>query len=273
MDAPEALRNVHGGWVDGLARAGLVARGVVYVIVGLIALQLAFGEHDRSADARGAIATLSDQPFGTVLLVLVAAGLACYTAACALGALRGYGGKKAGESDTKDRLSDAGRAVVNGGLTVAAVSVLAGSGSGGGGDSKEKQLTARVLEWPFGKALVVIVGLVIIGFGAVQVRKALKRSFTKGLDFGRLPPGLGRRAEGLGVPGYLARGAVDAVVGVFLVQAALHYDPDEAVGIDGALARLARSGPGPVILVLLAAGLVAFGLWSMVEGWARRSTG
>ncbi len=270
MDAPVALGQVGGGWADGLARAGLVARGVVYVIVGVIALRLAFGTRDQSADARGALATLADQPFGKALLALLALGLACYTAACALGAVRGYGGKKAGGSDTKDRLSDAGRAFMNGGLTVAAVTVLMGSGSSGGGNQQEKQLTARVLEWPFGKALVVVAGLVVIGFGAVQVRKAIKRSFTKGLDFGRLPPGLGRRAESLGVPGYLARGVVAAAVGVFLVQAALQYDPDEAVGIDGALARLARSGPGPIVLVLVALGLVAFGLWSMVEAAARR---
>jgi len=273
VDAPAALEQVRGGWVDGLARAGLVARGVVYLIVGMIVLRLAFGSHEESADARGAIATLVEQPFGKILVGLLAAGLACYTAACALGAVRGYGGKRAGGSDAKGRLADAGRAVVNGALTVAAVAVLAGSGSGGGGNDKEKQVTAKLLDLPWGRALVVAVAAVIIGFGLWQARKALSRSFTKGLDFGRLPEGLGRRAEALGVPGYLARGAVAVAVGVFLALAAIRYDPDEAVGIDGALSRLARSGPGPLLLVLVAAGLVAFGLWSMVEGWSRRSSG
>lgn len=260
-------------WVDGLARVGLVARGVVYVIVGVIAFRLAFGEREATADSRGALRVLADQTFGTFLLAALAVGVACYALTCALGAVRGRGGKKAGESDAKDRVLDAWRAVVNGAIAAAAVQLVVGSGSSSGGDEQEKELTARVLDLPFGVALVVAGGLAFIGFAVMQVRKAITRKFTKGLDFGRLPDARARRLEIFGVAGYAARGVVAGVIGVFLIQAALRHDPDETVGIDGALSELARSGPGPALLAAVAVGLMAFGLWSMVEGWLRRPTG
>jgi hypothetical protein len=259
-------------WVDGLARVGLVARGVVYVIVGVIAFQLAFGDREASADSRGALQVLADQTFGTFLLAALAVGVACYALTCALGAVRGRGGKKAGESDTKDRLLDAWRAIANGAIAVAAVQLVIGSGSSSGGDEKEKEVTARVLDLPFGVALVVAAGLGFVAFGVMQVRKAITRKFTKGLDFGRLPDARARRVELFGVAGYAARGVVAGVIGVFLIQAAVRHDPDKTVGIDGALSELADSGPGPALLVAVALGLMAFGLWSMVEGWLRRPT-
>lgn len=262
-------------WVDGLARIGLVARGIVYLIVGLIAINLAFGDREASADSGGALQALADQPYGTLLLAALAVGVACYALTCALGAIRGRGGKKAGESDTKDRLLDAWRAVVNGAIALAAARLVLGSGSSstGGGDKQEEQLTAQILDLPFGVVLVVAGGLGAIAFGAMQVRKAITRKFVKGLDFSRLPDARARRVEIFGVAGYIARGVVAAVIGVFLIQAALQHDPDEAVGIDGALSELARSGPGPILLVAVALGVMAFGLWSMVEAWLRRPTG
>jgi len=279
MSVTSGLDRSQEKWVDGVARAGHVARGVVYILVGLIVLRLAFGEKEESVDSRGAISDLADRSFGTVMLVLLCIGLVCWTATLALGALRGRGGKKAGESDASARAADAGRAVINAFLTVAAISVLAGSGSGsesgggggsGGSGEKEKQATARLLELPFGKALVVLVGLGIIGFGAWLGWRGLKRKFTKGLDFSRLPAAWPDRTEVLGVAGHLARAVVAAAIGIFLIKAALDYDPSDAVGIDGALSRLARASYGPVVLGAVALGLVAFGLWSFVEAWLRR---
>jgi len=260
-------------WVDGVARVGLVARGCVYVIVGLIAVRLAFGERESSADSSGALRILAEQPFGSFLLAGLAAGVACYALTCALGAIRGRGGKKAGESDSKDRLLDAWRSLVNGAIAVTAAKLVLGRSSSGGGDQQEEELTARILDLPFGVALISLGGLAFIGFGAMQVRKAITRKFVKGLDFGRLPDARARPVEIFGVVGYVARGIVAAVIGVFLIQAALGHDPDKAVGIDGALSELARSGPGPAVLVAVAVGLVAFGVWSMIEGWLRRPTG
>ena len=133
-----------------------------------------------------------------------------------------------------------------------------GGGGGGGGARSEKGATATVLEWPGGVVLVALTGLAILGFGAAQGVKAVTRSFTEGLDLDRLEAGARHTIELLGVAGYAARGIVLVAVGVFITKAALDYDPDEAVGVDGALARLARGDAG---------------LWSMVEARYRRPSG
>jgi hypothetical protein len=275
-----ALEQVGGEWVDRMAQVGLVARGVVYVVTGVLTFELSRGDREE-ADAQGAIKALAAQPFGTFLLVVIGLGLAAYAATCVLGAVRGYGGKKGGSSDAGQRAADAVRAVVNGALAVVAASIVAnrsegesGGGRGGGGGSQTEQgATATVLDWPGGVALVALIGLAVVGFGVYQGVKAVTRSFTEGLDLDRLAARARHTIELLGVAGYAARGVVLVAVGVFISKAALDYDPDEAVGVDGALARLARGDAGPWLLAAVAVGLIAFGLWSMVEARYRRPSG
>jgi hypothetical protein len=253
-------------WLDNAARVGLVARGAVYVIFGLICFGVARGDRSEEASSEGALAELSEHSFGNVLLVLLAIGLALYALICALGAVRGYGGKRAGESDTKDRVLDAFRAVVNASLAAVAVKVVAdGSRAASGGSQEEQHITARVLDWPGGQWLVGGVGVAIIVAGAVQLKKAVTRSFVKGLDLQEASPAVRSKVEWLGVTGYIARGVVFALVGWFVLQAAIDHQPDDAVGVDGALKRLVVEPYGPLVLILVAVGVIAFGCWSFVE--------
>ncbi len=253
-------------WLDHAARVGLVARGAVYVIFGLICFGVARGDRSEEASSQGALAELSERSFGNALLVLLAIGLGLYALICALGAVRGYGGKRAGESDTKDRVLDAFRAVVNGSLALVAVKIVTdGPQAASGGSQQEQHITARVLDWPGGQWLVGGIGLAIIAAGAVQLKKALTRSFVKGLDLQEASPAVRSKVEWLGVTGYIARGVVFALVGWFLLQAALDHQPDDAVGVDGALKRLVVEPYGPILLILVAVGVIAFGCWSFVE--------
>src|SRR6476659_2992580 len=136
---PTALNSVGGQWVDRAAQIGLVARGVVYVVFGIIAFDIATGDHSGKPSSQGALTEMAQQPYGTWLLGIVALGLFAYAVACALGAIRGRGGKKAGESDTKDRVMDAGRAVINASLAVYAVKILMdGRSSSGSGNTESK---------------------------------------------------------------------------------------------------------------------------------------
>ncbi len=230
-----ALRSVGGPWVDTAARIGLTARGLVYVVMGLIVASVARGDRSDSPSTRGAIGTISEQSYGKVLLVIVILGLGCYVLTCVLGAIRGYGGKKSGESDTSDRLLDAGRAVINGGLAVAAARALGGDRSKTKGGRTEKKATGKVLDLPGGRALVVIAGLAVIGAAVSQARKAVKRSFLKGLSLEEASVRTRQTVELLGVAGYASRSFVYFATGAFLARAGLHQDPNEANGIDGAL--------------------------------------
>ena len=270
---PTALDSVGGQWVDRAAQIGLVARGVVYIVFGLIAFDLATGDHSGKPSSQGALTEMAQQPYGTWLLGIVALGLFLYAVACALGAIRGRGGKKAGESDTKDRVMDAGRAVVNAGLAVYAVKILMDGRSSSGSGNTESKATAMVLDWPGGQVIVAVIGLAIIAAGIAQWRKAYKQKFTEGLALEEASDKTRRVVTKLGIIGYVARGIVFALVGAFLVKAAVDYNPDEAVGVDGALLELAGKGYGPWILGFVGIGTIAFGVWSGVEARYRKPTG
>ncbi len=251
------------GW---LARAGLAARGVIYLVVGVLALKLALGAGGKAADQQGALKTIALQPFGKVLVVLMVVGLAGYAIWRLTGAALGHG--KEESYDAKERIS-----ALLGGLTYAvlcftAVKLLAGSGGGGGGG--EDKATGGVLGWPGGTWIVGIAGLVIIGVGIDQAIKGVKRKFCEDAKLGEMSDTARRTYEVVGLYGHLARGVVFALIGTFLVKAALDYDPDKAVALDGALAKLAHAPAGPVLLGIVAVGLIGFAAFSFMDARYRR---
>lgn len=259
---------------DLLARIGLVARGIVYLVLGVIVWNLARGDDDAGKPStQGALGELAGKPFGGVLLVLLTVGLAAYAAACAAGAIRGTGGKRPGESDTSDRIVDAARAIVNGGLAVVAFRVFQdGRKEADSGSETEKQFTAEVLDWPGGRWLVVAGALALAGWGCWQIKKAVTGSFEKGLSLGSLSSRAQSSVRWLGKAGYAARGIVFLLVAWFLARAGLDHEAGDAVGIDGALLRVVHASWGPPLLAAVGVGLFAFGCWSIVEGRFRRSS-
>lgn len=251
--------------LEWLARAGLVARGVVYVIIGVLAIKLALGVGGKAVNQQGALHTIAKQPFGKALLVLTAIGLAGYAVWRLVRAAVGHG--REAQDDTKERVSGFVSGVVYAGLCVTAVKILAGAGSSGGSPDKA---AGGVLDWPAGPWLVGIAGLVLIGVGLEQGRKGVGQTFLEKSRTGEMSRRVRQAFTGLGVFGHLARMVVFAMIGWFLVKAALDYSPKEAVGLDGALAKLSGSSFGPVALGLVAAGLIGFGLFSIADGRYRR---
>ncbi|GAA3385741.1 DUF1206 domain-containing protein [Streptomyces racemochromogenes] len=251
------------------ARVGLATRGVLYVLVGAIALRIAFGEDTgRQADRQGALAGLASAPLGQVMIWAVGIGLVGMTLwrlSEAVFGGAGPDGKKAGK-----RLAGAFRAVF---YAVAAVSVFAfaaGQGGGGSGDEQSRDATASVLEWPGGRWLVALAGLGVAVGGVVIAVSALRRKFRDDLALPSWPGWVRGVVDVLGIGGGLARGALFAAAGGCAFYAAVDYDPDKAKGVDDTLRAFAGTPAGPWLLVAVAAGLVLFGLFSWAAAaWQR----
>lgn len=247
---------------EGAARAGLVAHGVIYLIVGVIALQIAFGGDGQQADRGGALAEIAEKPFGSVLLWALGAGLTGMALWRLSEAVFGCAGPDG--HTTRKRLAAAGGFVVQTAAAFSALAFAAGAGSSGGGssDSTSKDATAKVLDLPAGQWLVALAGAAVVVAGLWIAGRAVKRSYHKQLKMGELTPRTGRLVDVTGVGGGAARGLVFAAAGVFAFRAAVVYDPDEAKGLDDTLRSFADTPLGPWLLALVAAGLVLFGLFS-----------
>jgi uncharacterized protein DUF1206 len=252
---------------EALARAGFVARGVVYGIIGILAIKLAIGSGGKTTDQTGALKTLANQPFGNVLLILVAIGLAGYSLWRLAHAVVGHGPER---SDSGfDRVAALGSGVTYGAMCAVAVGLLIGSGrtSGSGHTSKA---AAGVLGWPAGTWLVGCAGAVFIGIALYQVYRGLSQDFVKDAKTEKMGHATRRSYEALAIVGHLARAVVFGLVGIFLIKAAIEFDPNKAVGLDGALAKLAHQSYGSILLGIVAAGLVAFALYSFADARYRK---
>jgi hypothetical protein len=246
-----------------LARAGFVSRGLIYGLIGILAIKLAVGSGGTKADQQGALKTIAQQPFGKVMLILVAIGLAGYAMWRLFRALLGHGPE---DSDgTFDRVAAFGSGLVYAGLCALAVTILLGSGS-----HNEHKTAAGVLGWPAGPWLVGIAGAVLIGVALYQGYRGVSKDFLKDSKTEEMSTGVRRWIEWIGTVGHLARTVVFGLVGVFLIISAINFDPKKAVGLDGALAKLAHASYGPFLLGIVAAGLIAFGLYSLTDARYRR---
>lgn len=251
-----------------LARGGFVARGLIYGIVGILAVKLAVGDGGTTTNQQGALKTVANQPFGKVLLILVAIGLGGYALWRFVHALLGRGPE--GSDSGFERLAALGSGIVYAGLCAIAVGILLGSGSNGGSSGSASSTTAGVFGWPGGTWLVAIAGAVLIGIGLYQGYRGLTKDFLKDSKTAQMSPRVRNWIEWIGSFGHLARMVVFGLVGVFMIKAAIDYNPDQAVGLDGALAKIAHASYGPFLLGLVAAGLIAFGVYSLSDARYRR---
>ena len=245
-----------------LSRAGFVARGLVYAIVGILAIKLALGSGGDPASQKGALQAVAHQPFGHFLLLLVAIGLAGYSLWRLTRAILGHGPE--GSDTGSDRVAAAASGIVYAGLCALAVEVLMGAGGSGSGRAR------GVFGWPAGVWLVGIAGAVLIGVGLYQGSRGVSHDFLEDSKTEEMSAGVRLWITWIGTFGYLARMVVFGLVGVFLIRAAIDYNPNKAVGLDGALAKLRDSAYGPYMLGVVATGLIAFGLYSLIDARYRR---
>jgi hypothetical protein len=240
---------------DASITLGLIAYGVVHLLIAWIALQLAWGKSNEEASQQGAMQEMAGKPFGGVLLWVVAIGLFALVIWKALEL--GYG-----HLEMSKKVSSAGRGVVYLVLGISAVKVAVGSG--GSSSSTERSMTGRLMENPAGRVLVVIVGLVVIGIGVRQIYKAVTKKFTEELS-GIVPPA----TITLGRVGYAAKGVAFIIVGALFGWAGISYQPAEAGGLDTALRTLKQQPSGSVLLTAMALGLACFGIYCFF--WSRNA--
>lgn len=250
---------------EGLARLGLGARAVVYAVIGVLALKLAVGDGGATTNQKGALQTIAQGTFGKALLVLVAIGLAGY-ALWRLSRALLRGGPEQTERGL-DRVGSLGAGIGYAVLCATAVKILAGANAGSG---TPKKATGGVLDWTGGPVLVAIAGLVMLGVAIHQVHQGVSRDFLEDSKTEDMGPRVERAFTAVGVFGLVARAVVFALVGYGLVKAALEYDPDKAVGLDGALRNLADASYGGWLLGAVAAGLIGFAVYSAADARYRR---
>ena len=258
-------------WIERLARAGYVSYGVVYALVGVLAVQAALGAGGKTASQEGALRQILLAPLGRVLLGALVIGLLGYAM------WRLLQGILDPENEGTDAKGLARRVdhVLNG-LFHAALAFSAGRlalGPGGGSGGSPEDWTARLLAQlaqPLGRTLAVIAGAAIVVAGLYQLYKAYNADFRGELASGEMSAGARRWATRSGRLGYASRGVVFGVISVFLAQAALQTDPHEARGLGGALETLAHQPFGPYLLGAVALGLVAYGVFMFVVARYRR---
>jgi hypothetical protein len=253
-----------------LARVGLVAKGVSYALVGVLAIGLALGAGGKATSRAGALRSLADEPFGKVVLTLLAGGFAAY----ALWRFVQAFAERADPSDGKEKGlakkwgKQAGyvvRALIYSGLTYSTVRLLVGADEGRSQNREARQTTDTILSWPGGRLIVAAFGLVVLGVGASNVYRGLLRKFEKKWRTGQMSELEQTWGERIAVVGHVARGIVFGLIGVFFGKAAVEYEPKEAIGLDGALQKAAAAPYGPWLLALTAIGLMAYAVYCFVD--------
>jgi hypothetical protein len=258
------------GWYEWLARIGLVAKGVSYGILGVLAIEVALGTGGKTTSRTGALAALAQHPLGKILLIVLAIGFASYALWRVIQAFAERADDPDAEGEAKKwgtRAGYLGRAAIYAGLAYACIKILTGSHEESQ-NSEARQRTAQILDWPAGRWIVAAGGLVIIGVGLWNLYRGVTQKFEE-----KWRGGMGRSAKKwgawIGTAGHIARAVVFVLIGLFITKSAIDYDPKEAIGLDGALQKLAEQTYGSWLLAITAAGLIAYGVFCLFDAWYR----
>jgi hypothetical protein len=257
-EAESAARSAHESpWLDRAIQVGLVAYGVVHLMVGWLALQLAFGEKGESASNAGALHALAEQPLGGVLIWAIAVGMTLLVLWRLLEFAFGYPEVSDEGKRWRKRLTSLGKAVIYGVLGWSAVKVAVGDGSKGGTDS----MTAKVMDLPGGQFIVGAVGLAVIAYGVALMVRGWTEKFTEHLDAQGQSGKDGSAYIMLGKVGYIAKGIAIALVGGLFCYAAVQHEPKKSGGLDQALQTVLEYPFGQAILVAIGVGIACYGLF------------
>jgi hypothetical protein len=251
------LRLRRADWETWLGRIGLVARGLLYALVGYLALAVALRDDKGQADSHGALELVARQPFGRVFLLVIAAGFCAHAGWRVVEAIR---------ADTwLERVGNVGKALVYAALTATAFKLALGHG--GGGKKHEVDLTAKAFQLPGGRIVVALAGLAVLAVGGSNFWRIFSRKYEEALPNRRSKRSREARAvlQPVAVVGLVGRGVAFLLVGAFVVAAAVHRDASEAGGLDAALRRLRGHTYGPPVLVVVSMGMFAYALFCVMQ--------
>jgi hypothetical protein len=250
-----------------LTRIGFVGYGVLHLAIAWLALQIALFHSGSNADQVGAFQLLEKQPAGRVLLVVIAVGLAAMALWQLLLAAVGHT-NYTGKRRTAERLVSVGRVVVYVFLLWTDLQVIGGSATSS--STSQQHATAGVLAHPAGQTLVAIAGVIVFAIGIGMVVYGGKRSFLSKLALGSLRRPSRRAVVTLAVVGYITKGVAFAIVGALLFDAAVSDRASQSKGLDGALRTLAAESFGRVLLVIIALGFAAYGVYCFIQSRVRK---
>lgn len=257
MQLPEVLDDARHGvdWATVGARVGYAGKALLYAALGVLIGQLALRGGNEDTSATGAIEAIARQPFGTVLLLLLAAGLISHGTHAAWSMLRG-------DEDGFGRVSCGARALVYLGLGALAIGKAIGAGGSGSSGQSESTITAELLSWPGGPWIVAAAGLGIIVAGGAKLYRAVTARWQDEFERHDLSPTEHTFMRRTGRVGHLARAGAYGLVGGFVVYAAVTHDPQKSGGLDAALGEVTRSPIAPYVLAPLAAGMLAYAIFA-----------
>jgi Domain of Unknown Function (DUF1206) len=261
----QARRAADSPAVRGLARVGLAARGVIYLLIGWVALLVAFGHTSHAPNQEGALQLVASKPYGLVSLWLLGIGFAGYSIWRLSEAVFGVTGDGSGAGP---RLKSLCRAVVYAFFAYLTFKTISGVHSNP--TRQQQDLTAQVMQHSGGRWLVGIAGLVVVIIGAVLVVEGIRRKFMKYLLTGQMSPRVRKIIERLGMIGTISRGVVFAIVGALIIDAAMTAKASKSGGLDKALLTLRHQDFGPWLLGVVALGLIIFGVYGLCEARWRR---
>ncbi len=258
-------------WIERLARFGYAAKGVVYTLVGILAFQAAFNWGGKVSGSQGAFRAIASQPFGRVLLFLVATGILGYVIWRFVQAIYDPEHDDDGLGGIARRLSYAVSGIIYGTLAFAAFRIVfGGSTSSGGSGSSSTQQTATLLSQPFGQWLVGLAGAAAAGYGFYCIYRGIKTKFRRKLKVNEMSSTEETWAVRIGRFGLIAKGIVSIIVGYFFVQAARTADPSQAKTTEGALQAIQQQPFGAILMGVVALGLAAYGIHLMLQARYRR---
>jgi hypothetical protein len=246
---------------------GWAAKGVVYLTLAYLVLQMAFGSSEEEASTTGALELIAGGTAGKIALIVLGLGLLAY----AVGRILEVTTLAGPNIETKDKVEAGVLAFIYTALAITAFGIVGiGGGGRGGGQGKEKEGSAFLLGLPGGRWIVGLIGLAVIAFGAFQAYKGVKQKFLPTLRTGEMSPGLRAATGKIGTAAYITKGLILALIGYFLISAAVQYDAQEAKGIDAALQEVAQESWGPIVLALVAVGLACYAAFAFLESRYRR---
>ncbi|HVA91232.1 MAG TPA: DUF1206 domain-containing protein [Chloroflexota bacterium] len=263
-----AERKARGPGLEGLARAGYVAKGLVYLIIGVLAAKVAIGDGGKITDNSGALRAIYQEPFGRLLLSVVVIGLLGYAIWCFCRSfldLDHVGSKAKGLAA---RIGFVVIGILYLVLAYGGLRLVMGTGSGKSSDASTKDWTATLLNQSNGKAIVSVVGIVVLAIALYLFYYAYSCQFMR--MFGAVDSKVRSGIQRLGQIGYVAQGVVFAEIGIFLLVAAQRHNARDAQGIGGALQQLTHQPYGHFLLAIVAAGFIAYGIYGFAQARYRR---
>ena len=252
-------------WIRRFGRFGYMAKGVVYAMIGILALLAAFGPGGETTGTSGALYSIAEMPFGELVLWVIGIGLIGYIV---WGLIKAIKDPENEGTDAKGIIKRVGyfiSAIIYSNLAFGAIKLASHTGNAGSGNS-EQEISARLMQQPFGVWLIGIVGAVIIGYGIYEFYSGYKEKFMDKFKTYEMNQKERRLARNSGKVGLISRGIVLIMVGFFFVETALKHDPNQSKGLGGALSELAQQPFGQLLLALVAVGLILYGIYQIIRG-------